>query len=81
MAATSIAAPTMMVFSFLPMPVSFNDKVAKVSKYIFFQQCRKIMEETGVHGAGTESMVIISVNFLLVIVLFIFQKMAWNRII
>lgn len=72
MAATSIAVPTMMVLSFLPMLASFNDKVARVSKYIFSQQCSKIMEGIGVHGAGTESMVIIGVNFLLVIVLFVF---------
>ncbi|MDC7286312.1 ABC transporter permease [Blautia schinkii] len=72
MAATSIAVPTMMVLSFLPMLASFNDKVAKVSKYIFSQQCNKIMEGIGVHGAGTQSIVIIGINFLLVIVLFVF---------
>lgn len=72
MAATSIAVPAMMVLSFLPMLASFNDKVAKVSKYIFSQQCNKIMEGIGVHRAGTESMVILGVNFLLVVVLFVF---------
>lgn len=36
MAATSIAVPVMMVLSFLPMLASFNEKIAKVSKFLFF---------------------------------------------
>lgn len=72
MAATSIAVPVMMVLSFLPMLASFNDKVAKVSKYLFSQQCSKIMGEIGSHAAGAESMMIIGVNFVLVILLFTF---------
>lgn len=70
MAATSIAVPVMMVLSFLPMLASFNDKVAKVSKYLFSHQCSKIMEGIGLHAAGAESIVIIGLNFLLVILLF-----------
>lgn len=72
MAATSIVVPVMMVLSFLPMLASFNDKVAKVSKYIFSQQCSDIMGGIGIHAPGTESIVIIGVNFLLVMLLFTF---------
>lgn len=72
MAATSIAVPVMMLISFLPMLASFNDKVAKVSKYLFSQQCSKIMGEIGSHAAGAESMIIIGINFVLVILLFTF---------
>lgn len=72
MAATSISVPVMLVLSFLPMLASFNNKVEKVSKYLFSQQCSKIMEGIGLHGAGTESMVIIGVNFILVILCFTF---------
>lgn len=70
MAATSIAIPVMLVLSFLPMLASFNDKAAKVSKYLFSHQCSKIMEGIGTHAAKTESIVIIGVNFLLAILLF-----------
>lgn len=72
MAATSIAVPVMMVLSFLPMLASFNEKIAKVSKFLFSQQCSKIMEGIGSHAAKAESMVIIGVNFLVVILLFTF---------
>lgn len=70
MAATSIAVPVMMVLSFLPMLASFNDKIAKVSKYLFSQQCSNIMGGIGIHAPEVESIVIIGVNFLLVILLF-----------
>lgn len=70
MAATSIAVPAMMVLSFLPMLASFNDKIAKVSKYLFSQQCSKIMEGIGLQAVRTESVVIIGVNFLVVVLLF-----------
>lgn len=72
MAATSIAVPVMMVLSFLPMLASFNEKIAKVSKFLFSQQCSKIMEGIGSHAAKAESMVIIGANFLVVILLFTF---------
>lgn len=72
MAATSIAVPVMMVLSFLPMLASFNEKIAKVSKFLFSQQCSKIMEGIGSHAAKAESMVIIGSNFLVVILLFTF---------
>ena len=72
MAATSIAVPVMMVLSFLPMLAAFNEKIAKVSKYIFSQQVSKIMEGIGTHGAGTESMVIIGINFFAVVLFFTF---------
>lgn len=72
MAATSISVPAMMVLSFLPMLASFNDKIEKVSKYIFSHQCSKIMEGIGSQAAGTESIVIIGVNCLLVILFFTF---------
>lgn len=72
MAATSIAVPVMMVLSFLPMLASFNEKIAKVSKFLFSQQCSKIMEGIGLHAAKAESMVIIGANFLVVILLFTF---------
>lgn len=72
MAATSIAVPAMMVLSFLPMLASFNNTVAKVSKYLFSQQCSKILEGIGLHAARAESIVIIGVNFLVVILLFTF---------
>lgn len=60
----------MMVLSFLPMLAAFNEKIAKVSKYIFSQQVSKIMEGIGTHGAGTESMVIIGINFFAVCFVF-----------
>ena len=72
MAATSIAVPVMMVLSFLPMLASFNEKIAKVSKFLFSQQCSKIMEGIGLHAAKAESMVIIGANLLVVILLFTF---------
>ena len=72
MAATSISVPVMMILSFLPMLASFNEKIAKVSKYIFSQQVSRIMEDMGSHTAEAGSIMIIGVNFIVVVLFFTF---------
>ncbi len=51
MAATSVTVPVMMVFSFLPMLSMFNETIAKVAKYTYTEQIRRMISALG-EGQG-----------------------------
>lgn len=65
MAATSVAVPVMMVFSFLPMLSMFNDKIEKVAKITYSEQIRILMSSLKDSGNYTENAVVIFINIVL----------------
>ena len=67
-AANGVAVPLAMVFSFLPMLVSFNKGLEKVAKFIYGQQVSYI-----VNGCKfkIENVVILAVNFVICIVAYV----------
>lgn len=70
MAATSLVVPVMLVFSFAPMLAMFNDKIEKVAGIFYTQQLRILMNQMSFDGIKTESILILTVNALLAVVLF-----------
>ena len=71
MAATSLAVPVMCIFTFLPMMAQFNDTIAKVAKFIYTQQLYLALNDINNVKIGTEGLIIIVVNALLVLGFFI----------
>ncbi|MFA9378402.1 MAG: ABC transporter permease [Lachnotalea sp.] len=72
MSASSLTVPVMLILSFLPMISMFNEKVAKVSKFIYSQQIINLMNQINSSSLNQESIRIIAVNILLVVIVFIF---------
>lgn len=70
MMATSITLPLMMVFAFLPMLSVFNDTIRKFSKVIYSQQLYLLINDIDAFHITGECGVILSVNMLLVMLLF-----------
>lgn len=62
--ATSVAAPAMMVFSFLPMLAMFNETIKKVADLTYSQHIQILLSdlETGT-AVQPENMIMIAVNF------------------
>ena len=71
MTATSISVPFMVVFSFMPMLAFFNEKISKISKYIYSQQINDWISNLSNLKITNESMIILAVNFLIAMILFI----------
>lgn len=83
MSATSVAVPVMMLFSFLPMISMFNEKVQKVSKFIYSWQIQNLIGNLGSSREvkqliSSESMGILAVNFFLAAALF---RCAYKRVL
>ncbi|MDE6595611.1 MAG: ABC transporter permease, partial [Oscillospiraceae bacterium] len=76
MAATSLTLPIMMVFSFLPMLSMFNESVKKVAGIIYSQQISDLINGIGVSEVSAKSIIIISANFIIGLVLF---AMAYKK--
>ena len=70
MVSTSVVMPVMMILSFAPMLSLFNDKIAKVSKVLYTQQMRLILDNMKLADIKTESAIIIMVNAVIVLALF-----------
>ena len=70
MVSTSVVMPVMMILSFAPMLSLFNDKIAKVSKVLYTQQMRLILDNMKLSDIKTESAIIIMVNAVIVLALF-----------
>ncbi|KMZ55571.1 ABC transporter permease [Dorea sp. D27] len=66
----SVSVPVMLVFSFLPMLASFNEKIAAVSKYAFSQQISNYMSAVGDSAAKDGNLVVILCNAGIFAVLF-----------
>ena len=70
MTATSITVPVMMIFSFLPMLSMFNDTIRTVAKVTYSQQLSELINGIGKAAVSAESIIVITINFLLAAVLF-----------
>lgn len=71
MTATSITIPVMMVFSFLPMISTFNEKIAKFAKITYSQQISMLINNINDVTIEMENVVILLANMLVAIVLFL----------
>ncbi|MGI5887913.1 MAG: ABC transporter permease [Oscillospiraceae bacterium] len=69
MSATAISVPVMCVLAFLPMLSIFNEKIAKVSQFVYTQQVYDLV--SGSMKISTRSLVIVLANAAVVLVLFI----------
>ncbi|MBO6232040.1 MAG: ABC transporter permease [Ruminiclostridium sp.] len=70
MTATSITVPVMMIFSFLPMLSMFNDTIRTAARVTYSQQLSELINGIGTTAVSAESVVVISINFVLAVVLF-----------
>lgn len=70
MTATSITVPVMMIFSFLPMLSMFNDTIKTVARVTYSQQISELINGIEISEMTAESVIIISINFVLAVVLF-----------
>lgn len=66
MMATGIYVPVMMVFSFLPMLSMFNDTIESIAKIFYSQQLNLLIGNISDLKIGTECIVIMCVNMVLI---------------
>lgn len=72
MAATSLTVPVMMVMSFLPMLSMFNAGIDKAARVIYSKQISDLINGIGTSGVSAENVVVITVNFAIAVILFVF---------
>lgn len=70
MSATSISVPAMMIFSFMPMLSMFNDKIAKISKYLYSQQISDAVNAISEFRYDIDHMAIVIINAIVALLLF-----------
>lgn len=70
MAATSLTLPIMMIFSFSPMLSMFNETIKKIAGITYLQQISNILNGMGTSEISVKSIIVISANFLIGLVLF-----------
>lgn len=70
MSESSVTVPVMMVFSFLPMLASFNDRIGAVSRFTYSQQVQNLLAGIGQVSLTWESGLVIAVNLVCVCALF-----------
>ena len=70
MSATSVTIPVMMIFSFMPMLSMFNDKIQKVSKIIYSEQIRNLINNLENSRNDIENIAVIIINIILFGILF-----------
>ncbi len=70
MAATSITVPVMMVFAFMPMIASVNEKFMNVSRFLYTQQLNFLINNA--KEITVENILVISVNATIAVVLFVY---------
>ena len=72
MAATSLSVPVMCIFTFLPMMAQFNGTIAKVAKFFYTQQLYLALTDINNVKIGTEGLIIVLANAVVIIGFFIF---------
>ncbi|MGN0325276.1 MAG: ABC transporter permease [Lachnospiraceae bacterium] len=77
MAATSITVPVMMIFSFLPMVSMFNETIAKIARFTYSEQIRRLLESVGDLHPETKECMILAGNILIFV--FLFMLAYWKR--
>ncbi len=70
MSATSVTIPVMMIFSFMPMLSMFNYKIQKVSKIIYSEQIRNLINNLENSRNDMENIAVIIINIILFGILF-----------
>ena len=70
MMATSITVPVMMIFSFMPMLLMFNNTIAKAAKFIYSEQISIMLNQISALQIELSNICIITVNMLLFVALF-----------
>lgn len=70
MAATSLAMPSMMILAFVPMLAMFNEKIANLSKFIYTEQLKRVLEAMSFDAMSRNSFVIIVINVVVLLALF-----------
>lgn len=70
MSATSISVPLMIIFSFAPMVAMFNDKIVRISKYLYTQQISDMLTDISGTSTNGESWIIIGCNASVALVIF-----------
>ena len=66
MMATGISVPVMMVFSFLPMLSMFNETIKRVAKVFYSQQLNLLIGSVQDLKIGTECIVVMGINVVLI---------------
>ena len=66
MMATGISVPVMMVFSFLPMLSMFNETIKSVAKVFYSQQLNLLIGSVQDLKIGTECIVVMGINVVLI---------------
>lgn len=81
MAATSIAVPVMMIFSFLPMLAMFNESISKFAKIIYSQQLYLMINDIPDINVSGETIVVLLCNMAVIVTAFImtYRKEFSNR--
>lgn len=76
MNATSLVMPVMVILSFVPMIAVFNERIAKVARYLYTQQLRNMLDRVSLSGDGMETWVIMGINAVIFLGLFaiVFKK-------
>lgn len=72
MNAVSVSIPVMMIFAFLPMIASFNDKIMPVSRLTYSQQINDLINRAGHMTFEWENVLVIVANIIISAVLFIY---------
>jgi len=70
MSATSLVMPVMIILAFIPMIAIFNDKIAKISRYLYTQQLRNLMDDISMRGITSETWIVMAVNAAIFLALF-----------
>ena len=70
MSATSISVPLMIIFSFAPMVAMFNDKIVRISKYLYTQQISDMLTDISGTSTNGENWIIIGCNASVALVIF-----------
>lgn len=69
-AATSVAVPVMMIFSFLPMISMFNETVRKIGRFTYTGQIQGLLSQLSEQAIGGETAAVLAGNLLVAVFLF-----------
>lgn len=70
MAATSVCVPVMLVLSFVPMIATFNDNVAKYSRFLYSEQISRMLSDLGSTTPALSGLLVLLANMAVAIALF-----------
>ena len=65
MMTTSLSMPVMLIFAFAPMLSSFNEKIAKIAKFLYTVQLQELFDKNAFPGFKSLSLWVIIINAVL----------------